>query len=66
MRKYYHFSELIHQQAFKYNTKTALKFRDDQIDKWKKISWSYFAEKVQLTAQAIVDSQTLELSEVGQ
>lgn len=55
MRKYYHFSELIHQQAFKYNTKTALKFRDDQIDKWKKISWSYFAEKVQLTAQAIVD-----------
>lgn len=55
MTNNYHFAELIQQQAFKYNTKTAIKYRDDQLEKWKKISWSSFAEKVQLTAQAIVD-----------
>lgn len=55
MNTIYHFAELIHQQAFKLNTKTAIKYRDDQTEKWKKINWVEFAEKVQLTAQAIVD-----------
>ena len=34
---YYHYAELIHRQAEKYGSRTALKYRDNESGKWLKI-----------------------------
>lgn len=52
---YYHYAELIHRQAEKYGSRTALKYRDDESGKWLKISWREFSEKVMLTAKAMAE-----------
>lgn len=52
---YYHFAELIHRQAEKYGSRTALKHRDNVSGKWLKISWREFSEKVMLTAKAMAE-----------
>lgn len=52
---YYHFAELIHRQAEKYGSRTALKHRDNVTGKWLKISWREFSEKVMLTAKAMAE-----------
>lgn len=49
---YYHYAELVHRQAEKYGSRTALKYRDNATGKWLKISWKEFSEKVMLTAKA--------------
>lgn len=51
----YHFAELIHRQADKYGTRTALKHRDNGSGKWLKISWREFADKVMLAAEAMAE-----------
>lgn len=51
----YHYAELIHRQAEKYGSRTALKYRDNTSGKWLKISWQAFAEKVMLTAKAMAE-----------
>lgn len=48
---YYHYAELVHRQAEKYGSRTALKYRDNATGKWLKISWKEFSEKVMLTYQ---------------
>jgi long-chain acyl-CoA synthetase len=53
--KNYHYSELIYRQAEKYGYRTELLYRDDKTERWLKISWREFAEKVRLTSQALVD-----------
>lgn len=50
---YYHFAELIHHQADKYGSRTALKYRDDKNNKWLKISWREFSDIIMLTAKAM-------------
>ena len=50
---YYHYAELVHRQAEKYGSRTALKYRDNATGKWLKISWKEFSEKVMLTAIAL-------------
>lgn len=52
---YYHYAELIHRQAEKYGTRTALKHRDNATGKWLKISWRDFSDKVMLTAKAMAE-----------
>lgn len=52
---YYHFAELIHRQAEKYGNRTALKHRDNATEKWLKISWREFSDKVMLTAKAMAE-----------
>lgn len=52
---YYHYAELIHRQAEKYGSRTALKYRDNESGKWLKISWREFSEKVMLTAKAMAE-----------
>lgn len=49
----YHFAELIHRQADKYGTHTALKYRDDATGKWIKISWREFSDLIMQTAKAM-------------
>lgn len=53
---YYHYAELVHRQAEKYGSRTALKYRDNATGKWLKISWKEFSEKVMLTAKAMANS----------
>lgn len=52
---YYHYAELIHRQAEKYGSRTALKQRDNESGKWFKISWREFSDKVMLTAKAMAE-----------
>ena len=52
---YYHFADLIYKQAEKYQSRTAIQYRDDKTGKWLKISWNEFGEKVRLTSQALVE-----------
>lgn len=52
---YYHYAELIHKQAEKYGSRTALKYRDNESGKWLKISWKDFSEYVMLTAKAMAE-----------
>ncbi|RHJ79716.1 long-chain fatty acid--CoA ligase [Parabacteroides sp. AM08-6] len=52
---YYHYAELIHRQADKYGSRTALKHRDNTTGKWLKISWREFSDKVMLTAKAMAE-----------
>lgn len=52
---YYHYAELIHRQADKYGSRTALKYRDNASGKWLKISWREFSDKVMLTAKAMAE-----------
>lgn len=52
---YYHFAELIHRQAEKYGSRTALKYKDQTSGKWLKISWMDFSEKVMLTTKALAE-----------
>lgn len=51
----YHLAELVHKQAEKYGSRTALKYRDDKNEKWIKISWSEFADLVFKTAKAMAE-----------
>ncbi|OAV66704.1 Long-chain-fatty-acid--CoA ligase FadD15 [Bacteroidales bacterium Barb4] len=48
-----HFGELIHRQADKYGSRTALKYRDDTSGKWLNISWRKFSDTVMLAAKAM-------------
>lgn len=52
---YHHYAELIHRQAEKYGSRTALRFRDAASGKWLKISWREFSDKVMLTAKAMAE-----------
>lgn len=49
----YHYAELVHRQAEKYGTRTALKYRDDASGKWAKISWREFSDLVMQTSKAM-------------
>lgn len=49
----YHYAELVHRQAEKYGTRTALKYRDDASGKWLKISWREFSDLVMQTSKAM-------------
>lgn len=55
---YYHYAELVHRQAEKYGSRTALTHRDDTTGKWLNISWQSFSEKVMLTAEAMAEFGT--------
>lgn len=51
----YHLAELVHRQAEKYGSRTAIKYRDDKNEKWGKISWQSFADAVLQTAKAMAE-----------
>ncbi|MDR1623538.1 MAG: long-chain fatty acid--CoA ligase [Tannerellaceae bacterium] len=62
---YYHYAELIHHQAAKYETRTALKYRDDETGKWLKISWRKFSDTIMLTAKAMAEFGITEQENIG-
>ncbi len=61
----YHFAELIHIQANKYGTRTALKHRNEETGKWQKISWRDFSESIMLTAKAMAEFGIVEHDNFG-
>ncbi|MDR1403421.1 MAG: long-chain fatty acid--CoA ligase [Tannerellaceae bacterium] len=62
---YYHYAELIHHQAAKYETRTALTHRDDETGKWLKISWRKFSDDIMLTAKAMAEFGIAEHENIG-
>lgn len=52
---YHHPAELIHIQALKYKSRTALKYRDTEEKKWKSISWRKFSESIMKTACSMAE-----------
>ncbi len=62
---YYHYAELVHRQAEKYGTHTALKHKDEATGKWLKISWQSFSDKVMLTAEAMAEFGTEVQENIG-
>ncbi|MDR0750835.1 MAG: long-chain fatty acid--CoA ligase [Tannerellaceae bacterium] len=62
---YYHYAELIHRQAARYETRTALKYRDDETGKWLNISWRKFSDTIMLTAKAMAEFGITEQENIG-
>ncbi|MDH6356731.1 long-chain fatty acid--CoA ligase [Parabacteroides sp. PF5-9] len=62
---YYHYAELIHHQADKYGSRTALKYRDDESGKWQKISWRCFSDQIMLAAKAMAEFGIKEQDNIG-
>ena len=60
-----HYAELIHRQANKYNSRTALKYRNDATGKWEKIPWRELSDLVMLTAKAMASFGVAEQETVG-
>ncbi|MDR0429014.1 MAG: long-chain fatty acid--CoA ligase [Tannerellaceae bacterium] len=61
----YHYAELIHHQANKYGTRTALKYKDDETGKWRRISWKHFSNLIMLTAKAMAEFGIAEQDNIG-
>lgn len=51
-----HFSKLIAEQAQRYGEKTAMSYKDYDLNRWVSISWGSFDEKVQLVARALLNA----------
>lgn len=51
---YHHLGELVHKQALKYKTRTALKYQGEN-KKWHGMSWKEFSHKVMKAAQAMAE-----------
>jgi long-chain acyl-CoA synthetase len=60
-----HYAELIHRQADKYNGRTALKYRNEETNKWDEMSWRKFSDLVMLTAKAMAGLGIDEQETVG-
>lgn len=52
---YYHLAELVHKRARKYQSRTAIKYRDFDEKKWKNVSWNRFSENIMKTAMAMAE-----------
>lgn len=52
---YNHLAMLIHKRAEKYNSRTALKYRDFEEKKWKSITWKRFSENSMKVAWAMAE-----------
>lgn len=50
-----HLSVLIHEQAKKYGSRTALTFKSFGKDKWESVSWEYFSLRVKQVSNALLN-----------
>lgn len=60
-----HFAELIHRQAKRYETRTALKYCNEESGRWEKISWRSFSDAIMLTAKAMAEFGIMEHENIG-
>lgn len=49
-----HLSKLIHEQAAKYGERTALSYRDYELEEWIPISWNRFSDTVRAVSNALL------------
>ena len=49
------FSTLVHSQAQVYGERTALMFRDNDANVWKRITWNEFSRRVRLASNALLE-----------
>lgn len=61
----YHLARLIRNQATKYGSRTALRYRDYELETWKDISWNEFAETIDQTAYAMATYGIRENENIG-
>lgn len=52
---YYHLAKVVHKRAFKYKSRTALKYWNKREHKWKNISWKRFSEYVMKVAWSMAE-----------
>ena len=50
-----HLSVLIHEQAKKYGSRTALTFKSFGKDKWESVSWEHFSLRVKQVSNALLN-----------
>lgn len=62
---YHHPAVLVHRQAEKYGTRTALKYRNYKTSQWIPISWNEFSHNVYQAANALVDLEVEEFENIG-
>jgi long-chain acyl-CoA synthetase len=63
--KYYHLSEIIHQQAKKFVDEEAIKVRDQETGVWSSVSWAEFSKKVIAVAEALCHMGVKPHSNIG-
>ena len=54
MQNICHLSKLIFEQAKRYGERTALRYRDYDVNQWIPISWNQFASKVKKVSYALL------------
>jgi long-chain acyl-CoA synthetase len=59
------FAELVHRQADKYHTRTALTWRNDETGKWEKVSWRELSDATMLAAKAMAEFGVAEQENIG-
>lgn len=59
------FAELVHRQADKYHTRTALTWRNDATGKWEKVSWRALSDATMLAAKAMAEFGVAEQENIG-
>ncbi|MGI6573478.1 MAG: AMP-dependent synthetase/ligase [Fermentimonas sp.] len=61
---YYHLGQLIHEQAKKYGSRTALKYQDVQ-GTWVTMAWTLFSERIMKAARALAEMGVMPADNVG-
>ena len=61
----HHFAVLVHKQAEKYGDRSALRYRDYDLNQWKSVSWTHLSKCVQQAANALVELGVREEENIG-
>jgi long-chain acyl-CoA synthetase len=63
--KYYHLSEIVHQQAKKFIDAEAIKVRNQETGVWSSVSWAEFSKRVIAVAEALCHKGVKPHSNIG-
>ncbi|MBR5803951.1 MAG: long-chain fatty acid--CoA ligase [Bacteroidaceae bacterium] len=61
----HHFAVLVHKQAEKYGERSALRYRDYDLNQWKSISWNQVSKYVHQASNALVELGIREEENIG-
>ncbi len=61
----HHFAVLVHKQAEKYGERSALRYRDYELNQWKSVSWKQVSNYVRQASNALVELGVREEENIG-
>ena len=61
----HHFAVLVHKQAEKYGERSALRYKDYDLNQWKSISWNQVSKYVHQASNALVELGIREEENIG-